>query len=87
MNDRLKKESQEKLQEMKQRAIDKGFQFVNTLSVRGDPSKQICAYAIQDKIDTIVMGRRGMSNLKCMLNGSVSESVIANAPCAYGLGL
>ena len=36
-----------------------------------------------DKIDTIVMGRRGMSNLKRMLNGSVSEYVIANAPCAY----
>ena len=29
------------------------------------------------------MGRRGMSNLKRMINGSVSEYVLANAPCAY----
>lgn len=83
INEQLTKESQEKLKEMKQRALEKGFQFVNTISTRGEPAKKVCSYAVEDKIDTIVMGRRGMSNLKRMLNGSVSEYVIANAPCAY----
>lgn len=83
INEQLTKESQEKLKEMKQRAEEKGFKYVNTISTRGEPAKKVCSYAVEDKIDTIVMGRRGMSNLKRMLNGSVSEYVIANAPCAY----
>ncbi|KAK8827962.1 adenine nucleotide alpha hydrolases-like protein [Blastocystis sp. ATCC 50177/Nand II] len=82
VNEKLKKESQEKLAEMKKRATDMGYPYVNTLCVRGEPPQQVCKYAVEDKIDCIVMGRRGMSNLKRMLNGSVSEYVLANAPCA-----
>lgn len=92
VNEKLKKESQEKLAEMKKKATDMGYPFVNTLCVRGEPPQQVCKYAVEDKIDCIVMGRRGMSNLKRfasslhiihrMLNGSVSEYVLANAPCA-----
>lgn len=78
----MKKESQEKLAEMKTRVISLGFNFVEAIACRGEPQKQVCKYAVEDKIDTIVMGRRGMSNLKRMINGSVSEYVLANAPCA-----
>lgn len=55
----------------------------------------VCNYAIEKKIDTIVMGRRGMTNMErwaviCgvddrVLNGSVSTYVLSNAPCAYCL--
>ena len=78
----MKKESQEKLADMKNRVISLGFKFVEVVTCRGEPQKQVCKYAIEDKIDCIVMGRRGMSNLKRMINGSVSEYVLANAPCA-----
>ena len=64
INDQLKKESQEKLAMMKATAIEKGFKFVETLCKRGDPAKIVCAVAVEDKIDCIVMGRRGMSNLE-----------------------
>lgn len=64
INDQLKKESQEKLAAMKATAIEKGFKFVETLCKRGDPAKIVCAVAVEDKIDCIVMGRRGMSNLE-----------------------
>ena len=64
INDQLKKESQEKLAMMKATAIEKGFKFVETLCKRGDPAKIVCAVAVEDKIDCIVMGRRGMSSLE-----------------------
>ena len=64
MNERLKRESQEKLAEMKTRATEAGFPYVNPLCVRGEPAPDVCKYAVEDKIDCIVMGRRGMSNLK-----------------------
>ena len=60
----MKKESQEKLASMKATATEKGFKFVETLCKRGDPAKIVCTVAIEDKIDCIVMGRRGMSNLE-----------------------
>lgn len=81
----MKKESQEKLADMKARAISLGFKFAEAITCRGEPHKQVCKYAVEDKIDCIVMGRRGMSNLKRMINGSVSEFVLANAPCAYSV--
>ena len=46
INEQLTKESQEKLKEMKQRALEKGFQFVNTVSTRGEPAKKVCSYAV-----------------------------------------
>ena len=49
---------------MKATAIEKGFKFVETLCKRGDPAKIVCAVAVEDKIDCIVMGRRGMSSLE-----------------------
>lgn len=64
INERLKKESQEKLTAMKATAVEKGYKFVETLCKRGDPAKIVCAVAVEDKIDCIVMGRRGMSNLE-----------------------
>ncbi|KAK8806121.1 hypothetical protein WA171_007206 [Blastocystis sp. BT1] len=80
VNDRLKKESQEHLDEMKKTANDKGFQNVEVVCARGDPV--VCSYAVEKKIDTIVMGRRGMGNVERLINGSVSTYVLANAPCA-----
>ena len=42
VNDRLKRESQEHLDEMKKTANDKGFQNVEVVCARGDPAKISC---------------------------------------------
>ncbi|KAM7454705.1 hypothetical protein BLSTO_04534 [Blastocystis sp. subtype 1] len=73
LNERMKRESQEKLDAMNKQVKEKGFPNV------------VCNYAIEKKIDTIVMGRRGMTNMERVLNGSVSTYVLSNAPCAVCL--
>ena len=84
-NDRLKQESKEKLTNYCKQAQERGLNYVTHLTVLGDPSKQICKIAEKENIDVIVMGRRGMSQLKRMLTGSVSQFVLSNAPCAVCL--
>lgn len=47
----------------------------------GDPAKEIVAVAKADQVDLVVMGTRGLSPVKELLLGSVSETVIRTAPC------
>ena len=42
MNDRLKRESQENLDQMKKTANEKGFKNVEVIRARGDPAKISC---------------------------------------------
>jgi len=46
----------------------------------GDAVREIVAVAESEKVDLIVMGHRGMSKLKEILLGSVSEGVVRKAP-------
>lgn len=46
---------------------------------RGTPSREIMAAAAEEKASVVVMGSHGMSNIKEMLMGSVSENVIRHA--------
>jgi nucleotide-binding universal stress UspA family protein len=48
----------------------------------GIPGAEIMNFIEAERIDLVVMGRRGLSNLKRFLLGSVSEWVIADAPCS-----
>ena len=45
------------------------------IAVRGDPAEAIVAVSEDEKVDLIVMGRRGVSKLRGVLLGSVSERV------------
>jgi nucleotide-binding universal stress UspA family protein len=45
-------------------------------------SDQICDYAREQRIDLIVIGSDGRSNIKELLLGSVSHEVVRKAPCA-----
>lgn len=59
----------------------KGVETIETLVREGDPGEAILAGAEATKADMIVMGRRGLSNLKGLMVGSVSQKVSALAPC------
>jgi nucleotide-binding universal stress UspA family protein len=48
----------------------------------GEPATDICAIARRWNADLIVMGRRGLSRLEELLQGSVSNYVLHHAPCA-----
>ncbi|HAC64709.1 MAG TPA: universal stress protein, partial [Cyanothece sp. UBA12306] len=50
--------------------------------IAGTPGKSICKVAAEWKADLIVVGHRGLSGLKELLLGSVSNYVLHHAPCS-----
>jgi len=60
---------------------DKGVEKVTQSVEEGDPAEIILAKAESAGVDMIVMGNRGLSSLKGMLVGSVSQKVGALARC------
>lgn len=49
--------------------------------ITGEPSIEILDLAKKESFDLIVMGNRGMSKIKRFFTGSVTQRVIAEAPC------
>nr|WP_280953686.1 universal stress protein [Symbiobacterium terraclitae] len=47
----------------------------------GEPAEEIVDYARLEQVDLIVMGSRGLSPIKELLVGSVSDKVLHTAPC------
>lgn len=47
----------------------------------GEPAEEIVDLARLEKVDMIVIGSRGLSPLKGLLLGSVSDRVLHTAPC------
>lgn len=47
----------------------------------GEPAEEIVDYARLEQVDLIVMGSRGLSPIKELLLGSVSDKVLRTAPC------
>jgi len=54
---------------------------VETSIVVGHPADEIIKRAEQSRSDLVVVGRRGTSSFKNLDMGSVSEHVLAHAPC------
>ncbi len=54
---------------------------IETSLVSGDPTDQIIKAAEGSRADLIVMGSRGLGDLKGLLLGSVSHKVASLAPC------
>jgi len=52
-----------------------------TIVLLGDPASAIVEYVKKNDIDTVVMGSRGMSDLKGLLVGSVSHKVSNLVEC------
>jgi nucleotide-binding universal stress UspA family protein len=63
-------------------ARERGVETLRTVIDEGDPVKQILGHAERDSANLIVMGSRGLSDIKGLLMGSVSHKVSQLSPCS-----
>lgn len=54
---------------------------VSTVMVRGYPAEDILKLAESEKVNMIVVGNLGKTNLEYMFMGSISETVVKRANC------
>jgi nucleotide-binding universal stress UspA family protein len=47
----------------------------------GDPGERICAVAVEEGVDLVVVGSHDVGTLRRVLGGSVSDDVAHHAPC------
>jgi nucleotide-binding universal stress UspA family protein len=47
----------------------------------GDPGERICAIAVEESVDLVVVGSHDVGTLRRVLGGSVSDVVAHHAPC------
>lgn len=78
----VKKESARKVFDKAQQAIGGGQGEVEEQILFGDPAEEIIRCADGETEPLIVMGRRGLSRVKSLLLGSVSEKVMRHASAA-----
>ena len=65
----------------KTRAEQSGLRNVEMHLEAGDPADRILECIDRDKIDCVIMGSRGLNDLKGLFLGSVSHKVANRAPC------
>ena len=70
------------LSEAKRVAQTKGVETVATAIAEGDPAQEILQHAEKEAANLVVMGSRGLSDLKGLLMGSVSHKVSQLCPCS-----
>ena len=58
-----------------------GLKIAKTMVSRGDPAEEIIKFAKNNDIDMIVIGSRGLGQIKGILLGSVSSKVCHLAEC------
>ena len=74
--------AQEKVDKVRQKAIENNVRVETALLVKYTKVvKEIVEYAVQMKIDMIVIGSRGMTGLNKMLLGSVANGVVTYSHC------
>jgi nucleotide-binding universal stress UspA family protein len=73
--------SERLLHDAESRARKRGVSKVETMSVSGEPSSTILRMAQQRKVQMIVMGSRGRSDLQGLLLGSTSHKVSQLSTC------
>ncbi len=57
---------------------------IRCITVRGEPNASIVEYALENKVDLIVVGLRGTGagdRIRATLLGSVAEAMIRKSPC------
>ena len=79
--EKLDESARELLETAKKVATDMGCSDVETIARGGHPTQQIIRCARNKGIDVIVLGSRGLSDIKGLLLGSVSHQVNNLAKC------
>ena len=77
----LEYNSKELLERYKSKAYSQAFTTVEIIGTTGNAGEEILKAAEREKMDTIVMGSRGLSTASELLLGSVSHNVLHNARC------
>jgi nucleotide-binding universal stress UspA family protein len=62
-------------------AATKGAHHVKTEVLTGDPAERLLEYAREQTVDLVVVGRRGVGQIRGLLMGSVSWKVKSLAEC------
>jgi nucleotide-binding universal stress UspA family protein len=65
----------------KGRAEQNGLENIDARLETGDPADRILECIDQEKIDCVIMGSRGLNDLKGLFLGSVSHKIANRAPC------
>lgn len=81
INDQLEESGKEILERTEKEIAPYQINKVETKIVRGIPAQEICQEAADGGYDLLVMGSRGLSDIKGYLMGSVSNRVSRHAPC------
>lgn len=76
----LMRNGKEMLQQYASSISDKGIE-VESITVMGQPADEIIEKAKLEEYDLIVIGSRGLGEIKGYLMGSVSNRVSRHAPC------
>lgn len=63
------------------RAFGKGAIEARLVTRTGEPGPTILEVASELEPDLLIIGRRGVGRMRALVLGSVSEHVLANAPC------
>jgi nucleotide-binding universal stress UspA family protein len=69
------------LDEAKTEASENGLKDVETVLTDGDAASRILRCVDERDVDCVVMGSRGLSDIKALYLGSVSHKVLNKAPC------
>jgi len=78
--ERAKQRGEQILNEAERIVKERGIPVAKTLK-EGDAVREIAAAAQEGKFDLVVVGHRGLSKLKELVLGAVSEGVSHKAPC------
>ena len=65
----------------KARALQKGLENVDARLEVGNPAARILKCIETDDIDCVIMGSRGLNNIKGLFLGSVSHKIASRAAC------
>lgn len=78
------KDAQKKLKEAEAYLKNNQVSFVSKViqnDVKENPGRTVCKYAEEHSIDRIIVGCRGLRNIKSFFLGSVSHEIVQRAEC------
>jgi nucleotide-binding universal stress UspA family protein len=71
-----------RLTETISKRLGKKWQSVRPVVDEGHVAERIISWAKREKADLIILGSRGLHNIKAFLMGSVSQKVVTHSPCS-----